>query len=183
MKKEYWKIIKGYENYMISSLGRIKIINYRNTGKERIMKPQLKKNGYLDIGLNKNGIQKRFLIHRLVAEAFIPNPDNLPQVNHKSENKLDNSVENLEWCDAKYNINFGTCIERRSKKKGRSVEVFKNGIYIETVTSTNLCAKKYKTTQSIVYRCCNKGYFCKQRQKWVNINKHKEYNFNWSNEE
>ena len=185
MKKEYlneiWKPIKGYEGlYEVSNFGRIKSIRF---GKEKIMKLQLKKNNYLDISLTKDGKTKRFLIHRLVAEAFIPNPDNLPEVNHKDECKTNNNVNNLEWCDRVYNINYGTCIERRSKKRGRSVDVFKNDIFIETITSANLCAKKYKTTQSIIYRCCNKGYFCKKRQKWVNVSKYKEYNFKWHNEE
>ena len=154
MKKEYWKIIKGYENYMISSLGRIKIINYRNTGKERIMKPQLKKNGYLDIGLNKNGIQKRFLIHRLVAEAFIPNPDNLPQVNHKDENKLNNAVENLEWCDAKYNVNYGTALTRRTIKKSKIVYQYDlKGNFIREWSSTMECGRN-GYNQGSVSACC-----------------------------
>ena len=192
MKKEIWKDILGYEGlYQVSNFGRVKslerLIKYTENKivlrKCRIIKTHTNKCGYVYVVLHKDGNKKNYLVHRLVAEVFISNPDNLPQVNHKDENKLNNSVENLEWCDAKYNVNYGTCIERRSKKRGRSVDVFKNDIFIETITSANLCAKKYKTTQSIIYRCCNKGYFCKKRQKWVNVSKYKEYNFKWHNEE
>lgn len=64
------------------------------------------------VRLRKNGEQRRYSVHRLVAETFIENPNNLPEVNHKDENKLNNSVENLEWCDRVYNINYGTAHER-----------------------------------------------------------------------
>ena len=71
--------------------------------------------------LKNKGVQKGFLIHRLVAETYLPNPNNLPQVNHKDEDKIHNWISNLEWCDAKYNSNFGTRKERLSKKFGKRV--------------------------------------------------------------
>lgn len=74
-----------------------------------------KNKGYLGLGLSKNGIQKNFLVHRLVAEAFIPNPDNKPQVNHKSEEKWLNTVDNLEWATCEENNNWGTRNKRISK--------------------------------------------------------------------
>ena len=97
--------------YQVSSLGRVKSLNYMNTGKEKLKKPTLQKKcimkqgGYYQIQLYKNNKAKNFVVHRLVAEAFIPNPDDLPQVNHKDHNRLNNRVENLEWCTAKYNSN------------------------------------------------------------------------------
>ena len=110
--EEIWKDIKGYEGlYQVSNLGRVKSFNYMNTGKEKIKTPTLQKKytmkqgGYLQTTLYKNNKSKTVLVHRLVAEAFIPNPDNLPQVNHKDYNKTNNCVENLEWCSAKYNSN------------------------------------------------------------------------------
>ena len=98
---EIWKDIENYEEYyQISSLGRI-----RNKKENRILKPS-KSCGYYHISL-RYGNKKEMLIHRLVAKAFIPNPLNLSYVNHKDENKLNNNVENLEWCTAKYNNSYG----------------------------------------------------------------------------
>lgn len=113
--KEIWKNIEGYENYMVSNLGRVKSLNYNRTCQERILKPG-KNKGYLQVYLCKDGKIKRFYLHRLVAKVFIPNPENKPFINHRDETRSNNCVENLEWCTAKYNINYGTCIEKRSTK-------------------------------------------------------------------
>ena len=103
---EEWRDIQGYEGlYMVSNLGRVKSLNYHRTGKERIMKPSDNGHGYLFVVLCKDGKDKNCRINRLVAQAFLPNPDNLPEVNHKDENKYNNCVENLEWCDRSYNVN------------------------------------------------------------------------------
>lgn len=122
---EIWAKIKGYEGvYSVSSLGRVRREHgFRDGGccgianvKERILKPTCQR-GYLYVGLSLCGKLKRKQIHRLVAEAFIPNPDNLPQVNHKDENKQNNAVENLEWCTEKYNVNYGCHNEKISKSR------------------------------------------------------------------
>lgn len=112
---EIWKPIKDYETrYQISNMGNIKSF-YR--GKETLLKPQLNNTSpYLMIGLFKNNKLKRYLIHRLVAQHFIPNPDNLPEVNHKDENKYNNCADNLEWCTHKYNTNYGTRGDKISEK-------------------------------------------------------------------
>lgn len=111
--EEIFVPIKGYEGlYEVSNLGRIK--SFKNGS--QILKPVITKKGYFTIVLCLNGVPKRFLIHRLVAQAFIPNPDNLPFVNHKDEVKTNNVVTNLEWCTAKYNSNYGTSKERQSEK-------------------------------------------------------------------
>ena len=115
--QEEWKEIKGYPNYMVSNKGNVKSLNYRHTGREKMLKLSVNKRGYLDVKLCKNGKHKNFRINRLVAEAFIPNPNDYPCVNHKNEIKDDNRVENLEWCDAKYNNNFGTRKERVAEKQ------------------------------------------------------------------
>ena len=110
---EQWKPVEGFEGlYEISNLGRAKSLNYNHTGKEKILKPNKHGNGYLYVGLWKNEKRKFFLVHRLVAKAFLPNPKGFDQVNHKDENKANNVVENLEFCDAKYNINYGSHNER-----------------------------------------------------------------------
>ena len=103
-----WKDIKGYEGlYQVSNLGEVKSLNYKGTGKEKILIPYTTKKGYKRIGLCKGGKQKQKQIHRLVAIAFIPNINNYPQVNHIDENKANNCAWNLEWCDNKYNANYG----------------------------------------------------------------------------
>lgn len=115
---EIWKNIKEYEDYQVSNLGRVKSLKF---GKEIIMSQITDRKGYLCVKLCKNGKHKKFSVHRLVAEAFIPNPNNYPQVNHKDENKQNNCVENLEYCTNEYNHNYGTAIERAAEKiKGRT---------------------------------------------------------------
>lgn len=112
-ENEIWKDIEGYEGlYQISSLGQVKSLKdkYGNS-REKILKQD--KNVYLQITLYKNGKKKTFLVHRLVAITFIDNPNNLPMVNHKDENKENNCVDNLEWCNARYNLTYGTAIQRR----------------------------------------------------------------------
>lgn len=112
-----WKPIYNFPNYEISEDGEVKSMNYNHTGSCRILKPSISNNGYYGVILVKGG--KRFYktVHRLVAETFIPNPTNLPFINHKDENRLNNTASNLEWCTAKYNIRYGSCISRRADKQ------------------------------------------------------------------
>lgn len=111
---EVWKDTDGYEGlYQVSTLGNVKSLKFN---KERILNPGMQKKGYLFVVLCKNGKHKQYLIHRLFAEAFIPNPFKLPYVNHKNEGKTLNAVWNLEWSDAKYNANYGTRNKRIAEK-------------------------------------------------------------------
>lgn len=124
---EIWKDIPGYEGlYMASTHGRIKSLDkyvVEKTGKKRFMKGKILKqqtteDGYKAISLHKNGKNKKYLVHRLIALTFIPNPNNYPCINHKIddfEHRSDNRVENLEWCDNKYNNNYGNHGKRISE--------------------------------------------------------------------
>lgn len=157
---EEWKPIVGYEGlYEVSNLGRVKslerIIDAKHHVKKRILKQGVQRGGYLHVGLCKNNKVKIKKIHRLVAEAFIPNPYNLPQVNHKDENIKNNCVDNLEWCTGNYNYYYGTRIKRIAEKKSKSVVQYNtNGEFIKEYSSVTEaeCAIAGKTT-SAIHRC------------------------------
>lgn len=118
--EEIWREIEGYKNYQVSSLGRVRSLNYKRTGEVRVLKAWKDKDGYLIIGLHKNGTQRTFRIHRLVGEAFIPNPENKPQIDHIDTNKTNNSVENLKWATNKENSNNELSRKHNSEaQKGR----------------------------------------------------------------
>lgn len=103
--KEIWKDIDGYEGlYKVSSYGNVLSLKYCGSNRKHLLAPNIDHRGYLMAHLSKRGKTKTFKIHRLVASAFIPNPDNLPQVNHKDGDKLNNCVDNLEWCTCSYNV-------------------------------------------------------------------------------
>ena len=129
-QNEIWKDIEGYEGlYQISNLGRVKSCSKLHSvkkggtymSKERILVPGKDKEGYLHVRLSKNWKVKLCKIHRLVALAFIPNPENYPIINHIDEIKTNNCVNNLEWCSFKYNINYS-----RNRKKLKNNETFWN---------------------------------------------------------
>lgn len=116
-----WKDIEGFEGiYQISDRGEVKSLKrtaptqygYR-TVRERVLKPTHSEYGYPLVRLSKDNQCRTFLVHRLVAKAFIPNPDNLPCINHKDANPNNNCVDNLEWCTHKYNSNYYICKERQ----------------------------------------------------------------------
>lgn len=124
------KDIAGYEGlYAVTSCG--KVWSYK---KQSFLSQGKHNGGYLVVALSKNGMRKMYYVHRLVACAFIENPQKLAQVNHKNENKTDNYINNLEWCDSKYNNNYGTHIERSTKKQKKKSYLRRNenGIFFYT---------------------------------------------------
>ena len=113
MEEEIWKPIKEFEGYYeVSNIGRVRSLNYKRTGKEKILKNIEDYKGYLEVGLTKNGKRKQFKVHRLVAEAFIPNPENKPCIDHINTVKSDNRVENLRWVTYKENSNNEKTLEK-----------------------------------------------------------------------
>ena len=150
---EVWCTIKGFENiYEVSDQGRVKSIGY---GDVRILRPIRDQDGYLLVNLYKNGEKKMCKVHRLVAQAFIQNPDNLPQVNHKDENKTNNYVQNLEWCDSKYNNNYGTSNQRRSEKLSKPVLQFtKDGEFVKEWKSMNDIQRNLNYSKGNISSCC-----------------------------
>lgn len=106
---EIWKEIEGYEGlYEVSNLGRVKSLGNNKSRKEKVLKPGNNGRGYIQVYLHKNGQKEKLFVHRLVAQAFIPNTQNLPEVNHKDEDKTNNCVDNLEWVSSRENTNYGT---------------------------------------------------------------------------
>ena len=165
---EEWKPVEGFEGlYEISSLGRVKSLNYRHTGNERILKPGKVGGGYLQVELCRDGKVKRFLVHRLVATAFIPNPEGLPEVNHKDEVKINNCVSNLEHCNAKYNNSYGTHNVRVSAAltnhpaKSKTVEASKYPDFSEICLRfpSTQEADRNGFNQGAVSTCCL-GHYC-----------------------
>lgn len=198
-EKEIWKDINGFEGlYQVSNFGNIKSLpklvkGSRRGGymtKEKILKPQYGSNGrtYTHVCLRKNG--KTFIkeIHRIVAQHFIPNPNNLPQVNHKDENPANNAVENLEWCDGFYNHNYGTIKERtkatkeknKSDRKGlltkiernsnnapkRVVQKDKQGNVLKVYESSQEAQKETGILSRNIRRCCNGEFVYCGGYKW-----------------
>lgn len=161
-----------YEGYKVSNLGKILSLNYKNTGRAELKTPVEDKDGYFTVQLSKNGETKTCKVHRLVAQTFIPNPENLPEVNHKDEDKTNNFVflnedgsinkekSNLEWKTHRDNINHGTHNERSAKtrtngKQSKKVlQLSLSGELIREWPSIMECARN-GFNQSHVCLCCN----------------------------
>ena len=172
---EEWRPVVGYEGlYEVSSYGRVRSLDrfYYRLHKGKVLSPTKDRYGYLTVTLNCNGKSKTIKIHRLVAQAFIENPDNLPQVNHKDEVKSNNCVDNLEWCSAKYNNNFGTRQERyrntmleKGHWSGLSREEYEKKRYQENKDERKDCQRKYYQK--------NKDRICERQKEYSQKNKEK----------
>lgn len=164
--KEIWKDVKGYEGfYQVSNLGRVRSVDRLVNGnhincdfqfrKGKLRKLRKNRCGYWVVMLRKNSTAKGFLVHRLVAEAFIPNPNNLPYINHKDENPANPIVSNLEWCDAKYNSNYSNVGEKVAKFKFRRIIQFDlNMNELKRWDSLKEAAHSINRAQQNISRCC-----------------------------
>lgn len=178
MQTEIWRPVKGYEGlYAVSNLGRVKSIGNNKSRKEKILKPQKEGKGYLFVRLYRNGKGKKFKVHRLVASAFIPNPEGLPEVNHKNEVKDNNVVGNLEWCSRWYNAHYGTLYERSAAAHlnhpalSKAVEASKYPDFreIELRFPSTMEVKRNGYTYSAVSACCRGCYSTHRRNFYKNL--------------
>ena len=187
-----------YDDYQVSNLGRILSLNYRNTGKPDLMNPSEDTDGYLQVRLRKNGKTKTCSVHRLVAETFLPNPENLPEVNHIDEDKTNNFVflnedgtvnkekSNLEWKTHRDNINHGTRNERagatnkivqtNGKLSKKVLQLSLSGDLIREWPSTKECGRN-GFDQGNVTRCCNGKLKSHKGFCWMYADDYKEQQF------
>ena len=164
-----WRPVKGYEGlYEVSNLGQVRSLNYNHTGEVKILKLSKYKSGYLKVSLHKNGKQYQKTVHRLVAQAFIPNPGDKTEVNHIDGEKQNNTVDNLEWVTASENTKhawktgLSKMTEDRKKKvseanKGSKHPQAKRVICITTGEIFNYIregAKKYNVANQDISKCC-----------------------------
>lgn len=164
---EVWKDIEDYEGlYQVSNLGRVRSVDFsfengKSTYIQRRIINQEPLRGYLKVNLSKNNKHKHFQVHRLVAEAFLPNLDNLPQVNHINECPWDNAVWNLEWCDAKYNVNYGNCLTKRGNTQKKTMSTMKpvlqytlDGQFVAEYPSMKEAARQTGVDNTYISTCC-----------------------------
>lgn len=191
--EEIWKNIDPEGIYKISNFGRVKT-TFRRGSSGGFMKPSVGRKGYLQIDLRYGGKRHYCKIHRLVAEAFIPNPDNLPEINHKDEDKTNNRVDNLEWCTHWYNVHYGTGAERgREPLKKNFNQYDYDGNLIAEWRGMNVVARDKSIDPSCIIRCCqglvrtyqgsiwlyaddpNLSESLRERVEWVNAKNHYRY--------
>jgi hypothetical protein len=163
--QETWKDIKGYKGrYQISNNGNVRSLNYNNTKKPHLLAKTLTADGYYRVGLSKNKKQKLFFVHRLVAETFISNPNNFLIINHKDGNKLNNKVNNLEYCTQSYNIKEAYRLKLMKPRKLKVNQYDLQGNFIKQWNSikeielfyncrhiSNCCKKKRKTAKGFIW--------------------------------
>lgn len=161
LSNEVWRDIEDYPGYQVSNLGRVRSLDYRHTGQTAVLKLGENGDGYLRVDLCKNGKRKSCKVHRLIAIAFIPNPLNLPEVNHINEDKTDNRVENLSWVSHIQNINHGTRNQRQAEtQKNRSdcskrvAQYTLDGTLIAVYPSACEAARQTDFKQASISTCC-----------------------------
>lgn len=181
---EVWRSVVGYMDlYEVSNLGRVRSLDriqynpvaatHQTLHPGHIMRGRVSNNGYRTVGLRDiNGKRKTYSVHRLVAQAFIQNPDNLPFVNHKNYNKLDNRVENLEWCTEYDNVHYGRADEIRqlNQPKRKAVRQYTlNGEIVADYPTLVAAAKAANTTRQLVRECASGRLQTAGGYKWKYI--------------
>jgi hypothetical protein len=154
--EEIWIDIPGYEGlYQVSNTGKIKSFSKNAPPSGRVLKTSTSR-GYVWVRLfDKNKKYKNILVHRVVAKAFVPNPNNYKEVNHKDENKQNNNADNLEWCSRAYNMSYGTARFRQGMSASRSVEqITMEGIPVALYYSVSAAARINDIDSSSILKCC-----------------------------
>lgn len=168
--EEKWKDISGYPNYQVSNIGRVKSLNYKRTGKEKILKPLKNKKGYLQVILYNLGKIKSMKIHRLVAAAFVQNNSLFNnEVNHIDECKTNNCASNLEWCTTEQNCNYGTRNERIAKARINNPKISKKVKCLDTgivYPSIQEIERQLGFNRVSISRCCNKKQKTSYKYRW-----------------
>lgn len=164
---EIWKPVFGFENlYEVSNFGRVKSIK-----KNKILVGGKDQDGYCQVILCDNKRRKCAKIHKLVAFAFLENPNNEVCINHKDEIKENNSVENLEWCSVKYNINYGTRNQRAAEKNSKPIAQIKDGTVVAIYSSSIEAQKQTGIDFSKIRMCCRKERKSAGGYQWKEIKK------------
>lgn len=188
MRNVVWKKIVGFDEYEVSTNGDVrsktrqitihrKSCTYTRTKTSSVLTPYADKDGYLIVVLYDNKTHKgvHFRVSRLVASAFIPNPKQLPQVNHKDQNVKNNVVENLEWCDAKYNTTYNSArikrgLKMRNNKKQSKpiIQTTKENMFVNFYPSITEAERQTKINKSHINQCClnHKPYYSAGGYKW-----------------
>lgn len=150
--QEVWKDIDGYEGlYQVSNHGRVKSLNYKRTGKAKVLSLKENNCGRMHVEIRRDGKKKDFLVHRLVASAFIPNPNNYPEINHMDENPKNNATWNLEWCTGLYNVRYSTARhpERALNRKPTDKYGRRLDLMIEQIDASGSTVKIWQNSRTI----------------------------------
>jgi len=177
--QEVWKGIAGYEeNYQVSNLGNVRSLNYQGHGYVRNLVPKVNNRGRLWVELRKGERIRQMLIHRLVAEAFIPNPNEFPQINHKDENPKNNNVCNLEWCTCSYNVKY-SCDRHPERAKNRKSSPTRRRMLQKNVVQTDLDGNVIKVWEDCRTICTEKHYNQWSISQCCDGKRNTAYGFRW----
>ena len=181
---EIWVDVKGYEGYyQVSNKGQVRSLDRIVTGSHGkpvkvpgcVLKGEISK-GYKRVNFIKEGIAKHFQVHRLVALNFLPNPENHPVINHKDEDKLNNRLDNLEWCTYEYNNNYGSCLAKRGASRSRPVRSIdpETGETVKEYSSFTEAAKDVGGSHGNISTCCKKRRWKAYGYRWEYLPKERK---------